>query len=295
MDDQFARRDALEHLLSGSPFAIPEPVVDLSGAASDPCLILARTIEREVIPRLLLKLRFDELKQEGASRVATFPVSAPPDIEAFCRMLIGQEMGALSRHVAEKMRSGTALEAMLLELFAPSARRLGAMWDNDECSFLDVTVGLGKLQQLVRESSETYRANPDPKKLGFRALLTTARSNQHILGLSIVEQLFRNAGWNVLCLPAPEKPVLIEAVQQEWFAVAGISISCDDGAAEIPALIAAIRRASLNRSIIILAGGRYIADNPEKAAALGADLAGDDAKAAIAASQVFLASIGRTS
>lgn len=295
MEDRSSVEEALQHLLSGSPFASQEPIVDISGETGDPSLILARTIEREVIPRLLLNLRFEQSKQQDALRVSSGPSTSPLELEVFSRMLIEQEMGALSSYVAENMQYGQTRDALLLDLFAPSARRLGAMWDNDECSFLDVTIGLGKLQQLVRESSETYRADPDPKKLGFRALLTTARSNQHIFGLMIVEHLFRNAGWNVLSLPAPEKPVLLDAVQHEWFGIAGISISCNDGAPEIPALIADIRRVSLNRNILILAGGRYVVENPKEAESLGADLVGKDAEAAIVKSQAFLASIGRAS
>jgi len=274
-------------VLAGSPyFATTEPIADLG--SEDGYLALARTIEREVIPRLILNTR---------RRIATPPVAARLwngcDIPAFCQVILTSELAQAEAYVNGEIAKGTSQPRLLLELFAPTARRLGELWETDECSFVDVTIALGKLQQLLRLFSETYRRSPEPEVLGFRALLATLPDSQHIFGLLVVEELFRRSGWTVLGLPSPSRSELLDAAAQEWFAVVGLSISCDDSATSVAALITEIRAASLNKSLLVLVGGRYVTDNPSKAMMLGADLVGADAQNAIESSQDFLRSIGR--
>jgi methanogenic corrinoid protein MtbC1 len=284
----------LSEALAGSPhFASTEPVSDIArmDRTGDLYLALARTIEREVIPRILLNNKADLARRDRARLKALARTTR--DVPAFCRIVLTGELVEAEEHVANEMAKGATPESMLLDLFAPTARRLGELWESDECTFVDVTLALGRLQQILRIFSDTYRAAPDPAKLGFRALLATVPSNQHVFGIFVVEELFRRSGWNVLTLPAPKRAELTAAVAQEWFAVVGLSISCDDGAKATASLIADIRSASLNKSVLVLVGGRYIADNPEQSSLMGADLAGADAQQAIERSQAFLKSFGR--
>ncbi|MGT2486179.1 B12-binding domain-containing protein [Methylobacterium oryzae CBMB20] len=48
------------------------------------------------------------------------------------------------------LEEGLSLDALLLDLFAPAARRLGQLWEEDEADFLDVAAALGRLQSLTR-------------------------------------------------------------------------------------------------------------------------------------------------
>lgn len=282
----------MSRILAGSPyFGHAEPIVDIADAPGDLYLALARTIEREVIPRLLLNTRLEVAKRNPPSAVSKLQGSA--DVVAFCRIILTAELSDAASYVAREMAAGSTSDRLLLDLFAPTARRLGELWETDECSFVDVTIALGRLQQLPRLFSETYQIEPDPKKLGFRALLATVPDNQHVFGIFMVEELFRRSGWNVLSLPSPDRSELIETIAREWFAVVGLSISCDSKAETLPSLIAEIRQASLNRSVLVLVGGRYVTDNPEQAARWGADLVGADAREAIERSQDYLRTIGR--
>lgn len=278
-------------LASAPYFGDLEPVSDIPSASGDLYLALARTIEREVIPRLLVNARADVAR--GDALRAQIDVRRTQEVASFCQIILTGELSTATDVVARELAAGRTSESLLVELFAPTARRLGALWEIDECSFLDVTIALGRLQQLLRLFSETYRAAPDDKKLGFCALLATLPQNQHVFGIFVVEQLFRRAGWNVLCMPAPQRVELLETVAHEWFSIVGLSIGCDVDVSLAAALIADIRHASMNRRVLVLVGGQHIDAHPEKAELMGADLAGADAQQAIARSEIFLRSIGR--
>ncbi len=56
---------------------------------------------------------------------------------------------------------------------------LGYLWEEDHCSIIDVTLGVGRLQQVLRELSpefQQYRGLPDMRR---RALLLPVPGEQH--------------------------------------------------------------------------------------------------------------------
>jgi methanogenic corrinoid protein MtbC1 len=292
MADAHGETAPLSRALAHSPyFSVTEPIVDVAEtpALDDPYLSLARTIEREVIPRLLLKNR---LKRQARKPVRTDHITSP-GVKAFCAVILNEDFDRACGCVTAELASGRTLDTILLDLFAPTARYLGELWESDDRTFVEVTIALGKLQQLLREFSISYTMAPDPKKLGFRALLATVPTNIHVFGILLVEELFRRSGWNVFTMPAPSRADLLDTIARDWFAVVGLSVSCDDSADDLAALIADLRKASLNRSILVIVGGNYFSENPEQAVILGADLMGADAQQSIEQSQDFLRSIGR--
>jgi hypothetical protein len=46
---------------------------------------------------------------------------------------------------------------VFIDLLAPSARRLGQHWEDDDCDFVDVTMGLWRLQEVMREVTMRFR------------------------------------------------------------------------------------------------------------------------------------------
>lgn len=293
MEDGFDIDHPLREALEDSHFAATETIADIARTRTtgDLYLALARTIEREVVPRLLFNTRLEVARRNAARSRALNRKSR--DVATFCEIILKSDLDDAQAYVAREIAEGAEEESILLDLFAPTARRLGELWETDESSFIEVTFALGKLQQLLRIFSATYQSTPAPTKMGFRALLATVPNNQHIFGILVVEEFFRRSGWNVLTLPSPLRSELLQAVAQEWFGVVGLSISCDESAKSVPSLIAELRATSLNKSMLVLVGGRYIEDNPEQSMLMGADLAGEDAQEAIDRSRDFLQSIGR--
>ncbi|NJK90043.1 MAG: cobalamin B12-binding domain-containing protein [Myxococcales bacterium] len=91
---------------------------------------------------------------------------------------------------------------IFLDLLAPVARLLGDLWLIDLCTFTDVTIGLSRLQQLVRELAPAFEDGHDLRGFGHRALLAPAPGEQHTFGMHLVEEFLRRAGWDVGCVPS---------------------------------------------------------------------------------------------
>jgi hypothetical protein len=156
---------------------------------------LVRTIEGEVVPRLMLAHRSEGTLVLPASSDRGGP---PPDVESFVRYLLQHaDIAELNRYVEAYRSRGATLDAIYLDLFAPAARRLGQMWEDDLCGFSEVTIGLCRLQQLVHQLSMAVIEERHPVEHGPRILLAVASREQHTFGLSVVGEFFRRAGWDI--------------------------------------------------------------------------------------------------
>ena len=254
-------------------------------------LTLARTIESEIIPRLLLAHRFESFVPPGVRPPEVY--GNQDSVSEFTRIVLKQETDVAFGYVSALLARGISLEVLFLELLAPTARRLGEMWVSDDCHFTEVTIALCRLQQLLREFSHVLGHETDHHKLGFRVLLAPVPSDQHTFGILMVEEFFRRSGWNVFGIPSATAKEIVDAVRQEWFALVGLSMSCDDYSGKLAALIKHIRKVSRNRSVVIMVGGRFFNENPEQAMLLGADATAIDGHEAIVQSQRFIRLVDR--
>ena len=107
---------------------------------------LNRTIEGEIVPRLMMAF---ESGSELLDQRAPPGEPAIADIEEFVRLLLTHDANVAARYVSELRAKGAPLPAIYLDLLAPAARRLGDMWEDDRCSFTDVTLGVCRMHQVL--------------------------------------------------------------------------------------------------------------------------------------------------
>jgi len=113
---------------------------------------LARTIEAEIVPRLLMSLA---ASRQAAARAGTAPTTpGSDDVDELARLLLAHDGEIASAFVQILRQRGTPVERICLDLLAPVARRLGKLWEQDVCDFAELTVGLERLHLVLREVSE---------------------------------------------------------------------------------------------------------------------------------------------
>jgi len=239
---------------------------------------LARTIETEIIPRLMLAHRAAPRAPTGS--IAGLGVPRQEQVAEFARLTLAPSAEASADYVRAMRASGIALEAIFLELLAPAARRLGAMWEADLCDFTEVTIGLWRLQQVVHEFSPAFQNDAECVVHNRRIMLAPAPGSQHTLGLLMVTEFFRRAGWDVWGDPQSSGDVL-QAVRAEWFDVAGFSLGSEGHLDNLTTMIAELRKASLNPAVGVIVGGPVFVQFPDLVSRVGADATAADAPQAI--------------
>jgi MerR family transcriptional regulator, light-induced transcriptional regulator len=247
---------------------------------------LTRTIESEIIPRLLLTT-----KRASAEDLASGPPSQIPShehVEELAGLIVQHDTAAGLAYVENMLARDISLETVFIKLLAPTARHLGELWEGDLRSFADVTIGLSRLQQLLRALSPAFESELGDQGVGHRALLVPARGNQHTFGLFMLEEFFRRSGWDVWGGASADLNEIISIVTREYVNVVGFSLSLEAGLDDLTADIKAVRRMSLNPSIGILVGGPAFTGHPERVAYVGADGTASDGIQAVAVALKFV-------
>ena len=233
---------------------------------------LARTIERELVPRLLLAHRVGPFPPFGEAFVAQgVNVVSADDLHRFLAEVLGEDDDAVARFVEQLVARGVTLEAVCLDLLAPTARHLGVLWEADERDFFEVTVAIGRVHRAMREAIQ-HAASPavEPAPAG-QALISSLPGEQHTLGLTMVAEFFVRDGWSVqLGAPATEED-LSALVRTGWLDVVGFSVTSEDRLLTLRRGIATARRLSQNPHLIVIVGGRVFTEHPELVARVGAD------------------------
>ena len=251
-----------------------------------PVLTLVKAIEGEVIPRLMLARRADAT---AAPTDTPGRAVSSDDVAEFTRLLLRGNPESIALFVEGMRAEGVSLQALYLDLVAPSARLLGALWDADKCDFVAVTVGLGRLQKVLRDVGGDFRSENgrEDRNLDRRAILSAAPGEQHLLGPIMVAEFFRRAGWIVLGGPLWTSQDHLALVGANWIDTFGLSVTNSDCLEATAAAIPAIRRASRNPGVQILLGGRIFVENPDLAIRLGANgTAADGNRAALLANNL---------
>jgi methanogenic corrinoid protein MtbC1 len=265
--------------INGSFDSLTIDGVDLVDLSRGMLVKLGRTIENDVIPRLMLAL--------GSSPRQNLSVS-PQDVilhdghvDEFVHLVLHHDTPVASKYVATLRGEGCPLTAIYLDLLAPAARRLGEMWESDECSFVDVTIGVCRMHQVLLEFSRCFDPTTKSPDKGRNALILPAPGEQHTFGIFVVMEFLRRSGWDCFSgTPATARDfrTLVEA---QAYGTIGISVSTDQHVEDAKAQIHHIRQRSRNRNAVILVGGYIIQQDPSLVHRIGADATASDGQQAV--------------
>ena len=244
---------------------------------------LALSIEADIVPRLLLARRGAVKPPPPAAAIVT-----GDDVQKFAELVLINDKDAIAAFIDGLRARGTGADVMFLNLLAPTALLLGKFWEDDVCSFGDVTLGMLRMNWVLQELIPVFHAEVVPRPENRRALLVPAPGEQHGLGLKIVTEFMRRAGWRVWCGVPESRQALLDMVHQEWFSLVGLSTACTDQLESLSAAIRLVRRASLNVGVGIMVGGPVFIDHPELAAAVGADATAVDGRHAAQQAEALL-------
>lgn len=205
----------------------------------------------------------------------------PARLRSFVALVLQGNEAAMRTAVEQLREEGVSVSRIYLDLLAPAARTMGVLWDQDVCDFPGVTVGLGRLQRLLRELSPDFDAEvPDAlaSHLGPRVLLAQPPREQHSFGLAIVAAFLRRAGYLVEGGSGATGVDPLARAQTEFFDVVGLSVGSLGQLAWLRERVATLRQVSRNASLVVLVGGPLLITSPGALAQVGADACVADAR-----------------
>ena len=188
-------------------------------------------------------------------------------------------------YVEAMVRDGVAPRTIMTTVIAPAARRLGQLWENDACDFMQVTVGLQRLQGFLRNLDPEEDRSVDRTGRAPAILLLAAPGENHLLGVQMVASLFASEGWRV---ERTDAEACKRRLAEQWFDAIGFSVNCERFVDGLRLTIGQARRVSQNPRLRVLVGGSILASNPEIGQKVGADDVAPDFETAIYLARILL-------
>jgi len=242
---------------------------------------------------LLLEGRFADAGDNHA-KTAKAPPAVAEHVTRLVELALNADDLALNTVMAGFSEQGWTSDAILTLLIEPAARALGDAWLDDQCSELDLTIGLSMLQM----AGHAVRYIPSPQSIRnscYRVLLATAPGEKHMLGTTLLADQFLAGGWQVdMAFPDSEEALTNQMNAQHPDAVdIGLSDAMPRQHA-IDSLRETIEHSRLivsEHPTVVSVGGRLFAEAAATALSVGAD----HARKGLAGTSVRLAELVRQS
>ena len=231
---------------------------------------LNKTIESEIIPRLLMGHKIEAANQEIDGQANDIKVKQA-EIVDFCQKLLDGPIEECFTFIDTMQRSGHSLVSLYIDLIPASTRRLQQLWENDENSFTEVTMALGRAQNLIHQLSPIFISQGNFTEFQGNALLINAPGSQHTLGILILGEFFKLNGWNTTVEIDISSAELKKRLDLQAFDLLAISISCEDQWDTMETLLNEVKKVSKNKGILTMVGGPLFDYKPALVNACSAD------------------------
>lgn len=211
---------------------------------------LDRVIESEVIPRLLVAHSEPVMPARETADIIT-----PEEIMSFSDLVLTARADEVLEAVEGWLARGVPLETIFVELFAPTARRMGEGWEEDSLDFIEVTMALWRLQEVLREVALRSPRSLSPPDFARSGLFMSMPGDQHSFGTAMLEECFARAGWDTLLLIDETRRELLANVSSRRFDLVALTVTLEAHIERLPSMISALRSVSRNPDIKIMIGG----------------------------------------
>lgn len=235
---------------------------------------LFAALQTEIIPRLMIANQLSNATPSAASgtiesRGTAFDIA---DRTAFLDALLSEESERAAQLIESHLGRGHEMSNILIELCAWAAREMGELWTDDRVSFVDVTIGVCRLHDVVHRFSGVQELAALPALTAAPSILiASAPGEQHVFGVLVASELFRQQGWEVTTDTSGDAQAIVRHVAGRRFDLAGLSVSHDGAVGDLTTLVSAMKKAAKNPSMKMLAGGHLFQHSPHIAEEIGAD------------------------
>lgn len=236
-----------DHRNAGAPGASGEPVSKPGQTVRRAAQAVIEDVSRHLDPKILKALHEAVLN---------------PDIDA-CRGV-----------VANALAGGVRPED-LADFYIPAiSRHLGEMWCVDEMSFAGVTIGVSRLQGLLRELGPNWSGDLVLDPLAPLVLLVVPQEVYHTLGAIILSGQLRRKGVSVKLVLGEQPHSIAQRIQRTNYQGVFISASQSESLESLRRMIDVVRKTVQTAPPIVIGGGILEIETTETVTALtGADYA----------------------
>lgn len=227
-------------------------------------------LAREVVTRLALRVPTAAEADETA---------AAQDIDVFCDTLLSRDDTRTERFILAVLKDGTSVEQVYLRYIAGAARKLGKMWDDDEISFVEVTLGCGKLYKIIRGLRRVIAPALAEDRDLRPAMFALVPGETHTLGIEMATDTFRREGWDVDMMVGLSHEALITLSDERVYSAIVLVANSDEMVAALTRLVLSLRLSQPLAQVFI--AGNILHHHPDIQQLVAADAVIDNIETAV--------------
>lgn len=166
-----------------------------------------------------------------------------------------------------------SMRQLCSQLLEPAARGLGDLWGHDDCTDVDVSIGMSRLQWSMRENLGGTLPSPC---LNAPAVLVVPQPGElHLLSAVLDSESLYQRGWAPQAAYPESNTALQNMVSETWFDALDLTLSTayrrDHWMPRVADTIAQVRKASRNPALVIIVGGRGFTESAQNGRMVGAN------------------------
>jgi MerR family transcriptional regulator, light-induced transcriptional regulator len=193
------------------------------------------------------------------------------------RLLAGDARGSWGV-IEAALAAGSELDEVYLDILGPAMAGVGRRWAEGEIDIAVEHVATGIATRIVGRLGPRFGRRGRSRGT---VVMGAPSGERHALPVSFVSDLVRLAGWDVFDLGADTPPASFARATRSADDVVAVGVSVTTAASLVTAAEALAAVRDVDPSIVLLVGGRAVAD-ADHARSLGADHWAPDARALVA-------------
>ena len=228
-------------------------------------------LAREVVRRLAFRM---------PNSVSRNDMPTEDEIAELCDALLSPQDRAADDFILNVRRNSADIEVVYLSYVAGAARRLGQLWDEDQISFMDVTLGCGKLYRIIRGLRHVIAPSIIKDRDEYPAMFALVPGETHTLGIEIATDIFRREGWDVDMLVGLDHDHLIEQSDRRTYRAIVLVANSDSMIEPLTRMVLALRISHPMSHIVV--AGNILNHYPNISSLVGSDAVIRDIETAVA-------------
>ncbi|MEX0339597.1 MAG: B12-binding domain-containing protein [Arenibacterium sp.] len=222
------------------------------------------------------------LHSVASSRHQSVPRGQDDWVDHLVDALMSESETSYHAVLSSLIASGVTSKEIYEHYVPDAARRLGQLWVEDRASFVDVTVGAGRLQSLYRDQAEQGERNWLDRSipLGQSILMIIPEGEDHSLGAFVAANQFRRHGIWVRMAIGLNLDELVQLVQNGRFSMLGVTAATLKTLPQVTQMIDHLR-SHIKKCPPITVGGLVVSNHDDVASRTGADVAATTVREAI--------------
>lgn len=201
--------------------------------------------------------------------------SRADDIAALQVAALSGDRGDCQQVAAEMIARGVPRKVISDDYVPEIACSLGEEWRFDTKSFAEVTIGVSRLQSLLRDLGPEWRSDAMADPVTGTATIVVALGESHTLGAMILAGQLRRIGVSVRLQVGLRPAELRDSLDHPGFDAILISASTGEDLETLRLLVEAVRTSSRPDTPVVIGGG-ILSDGVDVAAVTGANFATND-------------------